>query len=58
MKSLYVAENLTKCPLTRGVRLWEKFISGGLTVVSFQTAGGGGGLGCMIYSCMAPVLSL
>ena len=45
MKSLYVAENLTKCPLTIGVHLWEVFISGGLTVVSFQTAGGGGGVG-------------
>ena len=45
MKSLYVAENLTKCLLTIGVHLWEVFISGGLTVVSFQTAGGGGGVG-------------
>ena len=23
---------MTKCPLMRGVRLWEVFVSGGLTV--------------------------
>ena len=32
-QSLYVAGNMTKCPLTRGVCLLEVSVSGGLTVV-------------------------
>ena len=36
MQCLYVAENLTKCLLTRGVRLWEVCISRGLTVFAFN----------------------
>ena len=32
MQCLYVAENMTKCPLTRGVHLREVSVSGGLTV--------------------------
>ena len=30
---LFVAENMTKCPLTRGVRLREVSVSGGSTVL-------------------------
>ena len=33
MYCLYVAENMTKCPLTRGVRLREVSASGGSTVI-------------------------
>ena len=33
MKCLYVAENMTKCPLMRGVCLREVFVSGGSTVL-------------------------
>ena len=29
---MYAAGNMTKCPLTRGVRLREVFVSGGSTV--------------------------
>ena len=32
MNCLYVARNMTKCPLTRGVRLQEVSVSGGSTV--------------------------
>ena len=32
MWCLYVARNMTKCPLTRGVRLCEVSVSGGATV--------------------------
>ena len=35
MLCLYVAENMTKCPLTRGVRLREVSVSGGSTVFRF-----------------------
>ena len=32
MWCLYVAEKMTKCPLTRDVRLWKVSVSGGSTV--------------------------
>ena len=32
MQRLYVAENTTKCPFTKGVRLREVSVSGGSTV--------------------------
>ena len=32
MQCLYVAENMAKCPLTRGVRLREVSVSRGSTV--------------------------
>ena len=32
MQCLYVARKMTKCPLTRGVRLREVSVSGGSTV--------------------------
>ena len=38
MWCLYVAENMTKCPLTRGVRLLEVCVSGGSTVVILLTS--------------------
>ena len=34
MQCLYVARNMAKCPLTRGVRLREVSVSGGSTVLS------------------------
>ena len=34
MQCLYVARNMAKCPLTRGVRLREVSVSGGSTVFS------------------------
>ena len=33
MKCLYVAENMIKCPLTRGVHLREVSVSGASTVL-------------------------
>ena len=33
MLCLHVAGNMTKCPFTRGIRLREVSISGGLTVI-------------------------
>ena len=37
MWCLYVARNLTKCPLMRDVRLREVSVSGGSTVHHFHT---------------------
>ena len=36
MKCLYVAENMTKCPLIRGFRLQQVSKSGGLDVYRYD----------------------
>ena len=38
MECLYVAENMTKCPLMRGVRLREVAVRGGSTVLEYKVA--------------------